>query len=170
MARFTRNYDWGFPRWRAYGQERQAERVRLCDHEGCDKPGDCPAPKSPYSNEKWWFCAEHAADYNKNWNYFAGLSDEEAQARAREEETRARGYRQSAHWGWSGEESGTAAERQAFAVLGLEATATAAEIKTAYRKLAKTHHPDANPDDAQAAERFHAVQKAYDLLSRRPAK
>ena len=81
MARSSRSFDWGFPRWRAYGGERGATQVRMCDRDGCDQPGDRPAPKSPNSPERWYFCEAHAAEYNKNWNYFEGLSAEEAAAR-----------------------------------------------------------------------------------------
>ncbi len=81
MARPTRSTDWGFPRWRGYGGERGTAKVRLCDRHGCDKPGDCPAPKSPNSPERWYFCAEHAGEYNRGWNYFEGLSAEEAAER-----------------------------------------------------------------------------------------
>ena len=48
--------------------------------DGCDQPGDRPAPKSPNSPERWYFCEAHAAEYNRNWNYFEGLSAEEAAA------------------------------------------------------------------------------------------
>ena len=83
MARQTRSDDWGFPRWRPYGSKgRAATRVRLCDREGCNQPGDRPAPKAPNSRERWMFCEAHAAEYNKNWNYFAGLTAEEAAKRA----------------------------------------------------------------------------------------
>ena len=60
--------------------------MRLCDREGCNEAGDRPAPKAPNSPERWYFCEAHAAEYNKNWNYFAGLSPEEAARRAAEEE------------------------------------------------------------------------------------
>jgi molecular chaperone DnaJ len=50
-------------------------------------------------------------------------------------------------------------------VLGVPRTATADEIKKAYRKLARDHHPDRNPGDAQAEERFKELQDAFDLLS-----
>lgn len=50
-----------------------------------------------------------------------------------------------------------------YAALGLTKTASDAEIKKAYRKIAKTDHPDLNPD-ASAAERFKAASAAYDLL------
>ncbi len=92
MARQKRSDDWGFPRWRSYGAKgRDAAKVRLCDREGCDEPGDRPAPKSPNSRERWYFCEAHAAEYNKNWNYFAGLTAEEAAKRAAKEERGASG-------------------------------------------------------------------------------
>ncbi|MFV0300029.1 MAG: DnaJ C-terminal domain-containing protein [Paracoccus sp. (in: a-proteobacteria)] len=50
-----------------------------------------------------------------------------------------------------------------YAALGVGRTASDAEIKTAYRRIAKTDHPDLNPDPA-AVERFKAASAAYDLL------
>jgi DnaJ-class molecular chaperone len=52
-----------------------------------------------------------------------------------------------------------------YAALGLTKTATAEEIKKAYRKIARTSHPDLNPDDPQAETRFKAASHAHDLLS-----
>lgn len=52
-----------------------------------------------------------------------------------------------------------------YAVLGLEKSASADQIKKAYRKLAIKYHPDKNPDDKQAEERFKAVSEAYAVLS-----
>lgn len=52
-----------------------------------------------------------------------------------------------------------------YSTLGVAKTATEAEIKKAYRKLAKELHPDRNKDNPKAAERFSAVTQAYDLLS-----
>ena len=79
MAKQKRSDDWGFPRWRSYGDKgRGAARLRLCDREGCSEIGDRPAPKAPNSRERWLFCEAHAAEYNRNWNYFAGLTPEEA--------------------------------------------------------------------------------------------
>ncbi len=51
-----------------------------------------------------------------------------------------------------------------YKVLGVAKTATQDEIKTAYRKLAKTLHPDLNPDDPAKQAEFQAVSAAYDLL------
>lgn len=58
-----------------------------------------------------------------------------------------------------------AAKRDFYEVLGVSKTASDAEIKKAYRKLAKKYHPDSNPNDAVAAERFKEINEAYDVLS-----
>ena len=57
------------------------------------------------------------------------------------------------------------APKNLYDVLGVSKSASADEIKKAYRKLAREHHPDRNPGDASAEERFKEVQMAYDVLS-----
>ncbi|MDG4880538.1 J domain-containing protein [Mesorhizobium sp. WSM4884] len=54
--------------------------------------------------------------------------------------------------------------RDPYEVLGVARNASAKEIKSAYRKLAKQHHPDQNPNDPKAKERFAAANQAYEIV------
>jgi DnaJ-class molecular chaperone len=58
-----------------------------------------------------------------------------------------------------------ATKRDYYAVLGVSKTATDKEIKTAYRRLARKHHPDVNPGDKKAEELFKEIGEAYGVLS-----
>jgi hypothetical protein len=53
----------------------------------------------------------------------------------------------------------------AYAVLGIDRDATDKQVKAAYRKLAKKHHPDVNPGDPESASRFREITDAYNILS-----
>ena len=52
-----------------------------------------------------------------------------------------------------------------YATLGVPPDATTAQIKKAYRKLARQHHPDTNPGDPGAATRFKTITEAYEVLT-----
>ena len=58
-----------------------------------------------------------------------------------------------------------AEKRDYYEVLGVAKNAEAAEIKKAYRKLALQYHPDRNPGDKEAEEKFKEAAEAYDVLS-----
>lgn len=57
------------------------------------------------------------------------------------------------------------AKQDYYEVLGISKSATAAEIKKAYRKMAIKYHPDKNPDDKEAEEKFKQAAEAYEILS-----
>jgi molecular chaperone DnaJ len=58
-----------------------------------------------------------------------------------------------------------AVKRDYYEVLGLAASASPDEVKSAYRRLARQHHPDVNPGDTAAEARFKEINEAYEVLS-----
>ena len=143
--------------------------MRQCDRHGCEEPGDRPAPKSPNSPERWYFCERHAAEYNRSWNYFEGLTAEEAATRESQRAPGRRRLRQRRplRLGRARATAAAAATRCARSdVLELEPDADFEEIKAAWRRLAKANHPDVKPGDNEAAKRFQMIQASYDVLRR----
>jgi len=59
---------------------------RVCDHPGCRAAAATRAPKSrDLPHDHYWFCQPHAAEYNRSWNFFAGMSEGEIRARMADE-------------------------------------------------------------------------------------
>ncbi len=166
MTRKNRKDDWGFPRWRDYGSTHETVKLRSCDRHNCTGAGTCPAPKSPNSAERWWFCEIHAAEYNQGWNYFEGLSAEEAAEREANERRDATGFQEAKHYGWGGPGDGSRSrdEMRALDLFDLETYSEFEAVKVAWRRMAKENHPDTNPGNAEAAKRFQAIQAAYEVL------
>lgn len=167
----VRSKAWDFPRWTGYDSERDPVQVKLCDHDGCDNKGEYPAPKSPDSRDKWQFCEIHIAEFNRNWNYFEGMSREEALKRAQDEMRKARGYASSGAYDMGGETAESYGKERrrsdALAILDLEDDASKAEIKSAYRVMVKRYHPDTNLGDSDAAIKFQQVTMAYEILTKK---
>ncbi len=59
---------------------------RCCDHPDCTRPGEHRAPRArDRLDEYYWFCLEHVREYNKAWNYFAGMSPGQLESFLRED-------------------------------------------------------------------------------------
>ncbi len=74
------------PRSIDFGKSRAP--FRNCDHPDCGEAGEFRAPKSRAQlHEYRWFCLDHVREYNKAWNYYAGMTQEEVEAETRRDTT-----------------------------------------------------------------------------------
>lgn len=163
--------------------------IKKCDHPGCTKAGTCRAPKTRDLKEYWWFCKEHAAEYNKNWNYYAGMSPEEIEEDwerqtfgaplkdSKQAEKDNADYINFLNDFISGRATfdkvpprkATVPSRvvSALKVFELPISASWREVSARYRALAKKYHPDtATGNKSSASEIFTKISDAYDILKK----
>jgi hypothetical protein len=159
---------------------------RICEAPGCGLQGEYRAPLArDRLSEYRWFCLEHVRDYNKKWDYFAGLDATEIERHIRADTTWRRpvwpmGARRSSGpkihdpFGLSddaglgerpaprmdGSEQLTPAERTAIQILELSWPLTQADVKSRYKELVKLHHPDANGGARDAEEKLKEINAA----------
>ncbi len=169
--------------------------VRPCDQPGCTEPGEHRAPKSrDRLNEYYWFCLEHVRAYNRSWNYYAGMNEQEIEREIRLDTVWRRpswplnGGTVQSRWyrfakgrigdtfgpfaGEGGREEPPRApqpppdspEGRALRVMGLEVPLTLTRLKARYKELVKQHHPDMNGGDRVAEERLKDINDAYATL------
>jgi len=168
-----------------------------CDHPDCRLAGSTKAPKSrEMLNEHYWFCTAHAAEYNRHWDFFAGMT--EAQIRAQQAKSHA-GDRPTWVFGASRNSREAAStrtardlndplglfnkarrkveqmpvvrklgkiERNALADMDLDIDAEAEVIRARYIELVKRCHPDTNGGDRSAEHKLTRVIKAYATLKK----
>lgn len=165
------------------------ETEHTCDHPGCPEAGLYKAPKSRDNlRDYYYFCLDHVRDYNRGWNFFAGYDEDKMYDQMRQDvswerpswpshiaPTLENRLRKAAHF-WGGlkpdpNQTKTQLDQQiktpvrdALSTLGLADTADLAQAKTQFRILVKRYHPDTNPHDPKAAERFKTINAAYALL------
>jgi hypothetical protein len=169
-----------------------------CEWAGCKEKATHKAPKGRGLEKDYWnYCVNHVRQYNANYNYFAGMKDDEVLAYQKDALT---GHRPT--WKMGTQKRGkpdfdaamdplgvirelngrTGArsqpdpdhkpkerivrnvERKALETLGLEPGATAAQVKTRFKELAKRHHPDANGGDKSSEDRLVEIIQAYNHL------
>lgn len=157
---------------------------------GCPESGEHRAPKSrDRLNEYYWFCQEHARQYNKSWNYYDGMTDEDVENDVRHDTVWHRQtwnmadrvkprYHYTVKDGFGvydetiGKEQAQqknqpryrTIEDEALTVLDLERPVDMAGVKAKYKELVKKYHPDANGGDKLAEEKFKKITEAYQTL------
>ncbi len=161
--------------------------IKKCEHTGCTKAGTCRAPKSRDLKEYWFFCQEHAAEYNKNWNFYANMTADEIEddwerqtfgAPLRDKNDAnadAADYVKFINDFISGRaefDKQPPAKKTpgpvsaALTTMGLAPGATWRDIGARYRALAKKYHPDTAKDVKNAATEFTKITNAYDVLKK----
>jgi len=161
--------------------------IKKCEHIGCTKAGTCRAPKSRDLREYWWFCKEHAAEYNKNWNYYANMTPDEIDAEWEREtfgvadKDKEKSNANEADYvkflndfltGRSNFDKMPAKKTvptqitSALQVFGLNINASWREVGIKYRALAKKYHPDTASNKESATAEFTRITAAYETLKK----
>ncbi len=177
-------------------EERNRPVERFCDVAECVEEGGYRAPKSRDANEGYhYFCLDHVREYNKSYNYFADMPEEEAASfqhsaayghretwpmgqrtatmRARASFTDPFGFaderaeRKAAKEAEKRRQSRqyTAEQRDAFRTLDIDPTDDLHALKRHYKQLVKRFHPDANGGDRRAEDRLKNINQAFSVLN-----
>lgn len=169
----------------------RAKKSTVCEHKGCDLLGDCKSPRHGGGN--YQFCQRHAAEYNKRWNFFDGMSEDEVKDF---NEAARHGHKQTWKVGtgpvsgkkaaakldprnWRGREmfedgvsstrrqqarSRSRLEVRALNELDLPDTATPGDIRARYAEYVRQFHPDSNAGDRSSEEKLARVIRAWKTL------
>lgn len=167
---------------------------RACDYPECPECGEFRAPKDRSLREYYWFCLKHVTQYNKNWDFYQGLSSEEIEQHIQNDTTWQRptwklgqkqifqssidqindsfGLFNEAELGMSGKYNPPQKPIQkhekklvvAAQFLDVEFPLNLNEIKSQFKRLAKKYHPDANQGDKNAEQLFKELLDHYRYL------
>ncbi|MEL6952188.1 MAG: DnaJ domain-containing protein [Pseudomonadota bacterium] len=166
---------------------------RVCEHAGCQEPGQYRAPRSPDAVDDYlWFCKEHVREYNLKWNFFDGATETEMEDQADRDrvwDRPTKPFKQSAEeraWARLGVDdphqvlganatrnpgksiTGTRRlppkERRALEILEAKDHWKKAEIRKSYKALIKVLHPDLNGGDRSDEDRLQEVVWAWDQI------
>jgi hypothetical protein len=159
---------------------------RACAWPGCEAVGEYRAPRSRDSLRDYqWLCLDHVREFNRQWDYFRGMSMEQIDRYRRLDTVwhrptwrTAAGADPEIHdplgilgdlgYAPGGDEPPrrrreSKTERM-LERLGLDARAALTDVKSRYRVLAKRHHPDLRGGDRAAEERLKLINEAYTYL------
>ncbi|MDR2901639.1 MAG: DnaJ domain-containing protein [Lactobacillales bacterium] len=162
---------------------------KICDFCGCGKPGLYKAPKDKKLTDHYWFCLDHVAQYNKNWDFYKDLDPAEIERHLVNDVTWQRptwqlghgGYKKpfaprdpfglfdEEHLGMSGKYNPPHRPKMETAIagaaefMGITFPTTLQEVKKKYKKLAKSYHPDMRAENA-THDKFQELSDAYQKL------
>lgn len=173
--------------------KKQNKIHRCCDFKDCNEPGEYRAPKDRNLNDYYWFCLKHVTEYNKNWNFYQGLSSEEIEQHIQNDTTW-----QRPTWKLGQFKNYTASDpsiddklhilndiglgmdgkhnppqhqiklhgklQAAIDFLQVSYPLKLDEIKKQYKKLAKKFHPDTNHGDKDAEKMFKKLHEHYKYI------
>lgn len=172
-----------------------APEAPRCEWAGCAQTGGYRAPKGRHREGEYHnYCLDHVREYNKSYNYFAGMPDDDVIAFQRSASI---GHRPTWNMGvgkagskprdwtesivdpfgfFNASRPRRAAEdakprrtlgnfaRRSFDALNLEGSESGSEIKARYKELVKRLHPDANGGDRSLEDRLREIIQAYHYL------
>ena len=159
--------------------------IKKCDFPNCTKTGMCRAPKDRFLSKYWHFCREHAAEYNKNWNYYANMTADEIEddweqsvfgpnARNKATQIDTAEYLKFLDDFINGRTPRTNVQKKsaipaevaaALRSMELPLTATWRDVQLQYRKMAKLYHPDTTKLRGKSAgDKFATISSAYQTL------
>lgn len=160
--------------------------IKKCEHPGCTKAGLCRAPKTRELRDYWFFCTEHAAEYNKNWNFYANMSPDEIEDeweretfgstlkdkdKANKDEAEYVNFLNDFLTGRDTFDKMPTKKTNlpskvisALHTLELPITSSWREIGIKYRALAKKYHPDTAINKQNATKDFAKITEAYQIL------
>lgn len=173
----------------------QGVEPQACEWPECHEDGVHRAPKSRDElNSYRWFCTLHAREYNRSWNYYEGMTDEQVEADVRQDTVWHRptwrigatepgqsdfsvNYEhihdpfdilKNAHIGGSSSrpaEPGISPEQQrALTIFEIDRPGDIDSIKHRYKELVKRYHPDAKGATSGSDEKMKDVNEAYKIL------
>jgi len=148
--------------------------IRKCEFKNCEKAGTCRCPKDRSLKDYWHFCQAHAAEYNKNWNFYQGMNQDEINKQWEKDtfgenhKTDNSDYQKLVADFLQGRripvKSVPPAVISAFETLGLKIGDNWEKVQRKYRALAKENHPDTGKSKDQS--RFVKISSAYQTLKK----
>jgi len=162
----------------------------ICEWENCKKAGKFKAPIEKDNSKKYkWLCEEHIKSFNKSWNYFEGMSQNEIEIFLKSDVT---WHRPTQKFGssdnffnilWNNALSDkfnifqndkiyynfknrklSEKDKDAFKIMGLELNADWSSIQKKFKTLVKKFHPDRNSGNKEFEDKLKKVTLAYSHL------